>query len=75
MKSRWGVRRGGSGRHAHRKLLRFAQRSRWSYSRITPAAAAEEIQRRRDEIGFSYFVFGADSADALAPVVAKLAGR
>jgi alkanesulfonate monooxygenase SsuD/methylene tetrahydromethanopterin reductase-like flavin-dependent oxidoreductase (luciferase family) len=40
-----------------------------------PAAAAEEIQRRREEIGFSYFVFGADSADTLAPVVAKLAGR
>ncbi|MDR0358350.1 MAG: LLM class flavin-dependent oxidoreductase [bacterium] len=40
-----------------------------------PAAAAEEIQRRREEIGFSYFVFGADSADALAPVVAELAGR
>jgi alkanesulfonate monooxygenase SsuD/methylene tetrahydromethanopterin reductase-like flavin-dependent oxidoreductase (luciferase family) len=40
-----------------------------------PAAAAEEIQRRREEIGFSYFVFGADSADALAPVVDKLAGR
>jgi alkanesulfonate monooxygenase SsuD/methylene tetrahydromethanopterin reductase-like flavin-dependent oxidoreductase (luciferase family) len=27
-----------------------------------PAAAAEEIQRRREEIGFSYFVFGADFA-------------
>ena len=40
-----------------------------------PAAAAEEIQRRREEIGFSYFVFGADVADALAPVVAELAGR
>jgi alkanesulfonate monooxygenase SsuD/methylene tetrahydromethanopterin reductase-like flavin-dependent oxidoreductase (luciferase family) len=40
-----------------------------------PAAAAEEIQRRRDEIGFSYFVFGADFADALAPVVAELAGH
>jgi alkanesulfonate monooxygenase SsuD/methylene tetrahydromethanopterin reductase-like flavin-dependent oxidoreductase (luciferase family) len=40
-----------------------------------PAAAAEEIQRRREEIGFSYFVFGAGFADALAPVVAKLAGR
>ncbi len=39
-----------------------------------PAAAAEEIQRRREEIGFSYFVFGADVADALAPVVAELAG-
>ena len=40
-----------------------------------PAAAAEEIQRRREEIGFSYFVFGADFADTLAPVVAKLAGH
>src|SRR5438874_955594 len=39
-----------------------------------PAAAAEEIQRRREEIGFSYFVFGADVSDALAPVVAELAG-
>ncbi|MFD7154198.1 LLM class flavin-dependent oxidoreductase [Kribbella sp. NPDC059898] len=40
-----------------------------------PVAAAEEIQRRRDEIGFSYFVIGADFADTLAPVVAKLAGQ
>jgi alkanesulfonate monooxygenase SsuD/methylene tetrahydromethanopterin reductase-like flavin-dependent oxidoreductase (luciferase family) len=40
-----------------------------------PAAAAEEIQRRREEIGFSYFVWGADVADALAPVVAELAGH
>jgi alkanesulfonate monooxygenase SsuD/methylene tetrahydromethanopterin reductase-like flavin-dependent oxidoreductase (luciferase family) len=40
-----------------------------------PAAAAEEIQRRREQIGFSYFVFGADVADALAPVVAELAGQ
>ena len=40
-----------------------------------PAAASEEIQHRRDEIGFSYFVFGADFADALAPVVAELAGH
>jgi hypothetical protein len=39
------------------------------------AAAAEEIQRRREEIGFSYFVFGADFADTLAPVVANLAGH
>jgi alkanesulfonate monooxygenase SsuD/methylene tetrahydromethanopterin reductase-like flavin-dependent oxidoreductase (luciferase family) len=39
-----------------------------------PAAAAEEIQRRREEIGFSYFVFGADAAETLAPVVAQLAG-
>ena len=40
-----------------------------------PAAAAEEIERRREEIGFSYFVFGADFAEALAPVVALLAGH
>src|SRR5205823_6094891 len=40
-----------------------------------PAAAVDEIQRRRDEIGFSYFVFGAALADALAPVVAELAGH
>ncbi|HKF19016.1 MAG TPA: LLM class flavin-dependent oxidoreductase [Candidatus Dormibacteraeota bacterium] len=40
-----------------------------------PAAAAEEIQRRREEIGFSYFVFGADFAEALAAVVAELAGH
>jgi alkanesulfonate monooxygenase SsuD/methylene tetrahydromethanopterin reductase-like flavin-dependent oxidoreductase (luciferase family) len=39
-----------------------------------PAAAADEIQRRRAEIGFSYLVFGADAAEALAPVVAQLAG-
>ena len=25
-----------------------------------PAAAADEIQRRQEEIGFSYFVFGAE---------------
>jgi hypothetical protein len=40
-----------------------------------PAAAAEEIWRRREEIGFSYFVFGADFADTFAPVVAELAGK
>jgi alkanesulfonate monooxygenase SsuD/methylene tetrahydromethanopterin reductase-like flavin-dependent oxidoreductase (luciferase family) len=40
-----------------------------------PGAAAEEIQRRREEIGFSYLVFGAASADTLAPVVAKLTGH
>jgi alkanesulfonate monooxygenase SsuD/methylene tetrahydromethanopterin reductase-like flavin-dependent oxidoreductase (luciferase family) len=40
-----------------------------------PAAAVEEIQRRREELGFSYFVFGADFAETLAPVVAELAGH
>jgi hypothetical protein len=38
-----------------------------------PAATAEESQRRREEIGFSCFVVGADASDALAPVVATLA--
>ena len=46
-----------------------------AYLSSDPSAAAEEIQRRREEIGFSYFVFGADVAGALAPVVAELAGR
>jgi hypothetical protein len=40
-----------------------------------PAAAAEEIQRRREEIGFSYIVLGAGSAEVLAPTVTGLAGQ
>jgi hypothetical protein len=40
-----------------------------------PAAAIDELQRRREEIGFSYVVAGAAFADRLAPVVAELAGR
>ncbi|GAB3048460.1 LLM class flavin-dependent oxidoreductase [Intrasporangium mesophilum] len=40
-----------------------------------PAAAIEEIQRRREEIGYSYFVIGSDFAEGLAPVVAELAGQ
>jgi alkanesulfonate monooxygenase SsuD/methylene tetrahydromethanopterin reductase-like flavin-dependent oxidoreductase (luciferase family) len=39
-----------------------------------PGAAAEELQRRRAEAGFSYAVIGANAADLLAPVVAELAG-
>ncbi|NUS43701.1 MAG: LLM class flavin-dependent oxidoreductase [Mycobacteriaceae bacterium] len=39
-----------------------------------PAAAIEEIRRRREEIGFSYFVVGGDVAERFAPVVAELAG-
>jgi len=39
-----------------------------------PAAAAEEVRRRREEIGYSYFVLGAGSAEVLAPMVAELAG-
>ena len=40
-----------------------------------PDAAIEEIVRRREESGFSYFVVGANAVDVLAPVVAELAGR
>ena len=40
-----------------------------------PAAATEEILRRREESGFSYFVIGANAAEVLAPVVAELAGH
>jgi hypothetical protein len=40
-----------------------------------PKAAIEEVLRRREEGGFSYFVIGANVADALAPVVAELAGH
>lgn len=39
-----------------------------------PDAAVEELQRRREEIGFSYVVVGAHSTAALAPAVARLAG-
>ena len=40
-----------------------------------PAAAIEEVLRRREEGGFSYIVVGANAADALAPVVAELTGH
>jgi alkanesulfonate monooxygenase SsuD/methylene tetrahydromethanopterin reductase-like flavin-dependent oxidoreductase (luciferase family) len=40
-----------------------------------PTAAIEEILRRREESGFSYFVVGGNAADTLAPVVAELAGH
>jgi alkanesulfonate monooxygenase SsuD/methylene tetrahydromethanopterin reductase-like flavin-dependent oxidoreductase (luciferase family) len=40
-----------------------------------PAAAIEEVLRRREEGGFSYFVVGANAVDALAPVVAELTGH
>jgi alkanesulfonate monooxygenase SsuD/methylene tetrahydromethanopterin reductase-like flavin-dependent oxidoreductase (luciferase family) len=40
-----------------------------------PAAAIEELLRRREEGGFSYFVIGANAAAACAPVVAALAGH
>ena len=40
-----------------------------------PAAAADELRRRRDETGVSYFAFGSNVADTFAPLVAELAGR
>ena len=40
-----------------------------------PTAAIEEVLRRREESGFTYFVVGANAADALAPVVAELTGH
>ena len=40
-----------------------------------PAAAADELRRRREETGTSYFAFGADNVDRFAPLVAELAGR
>ncbi|MFC6157199.1 LLM class flavin-dependent oxidoreductase [Kribbella jiaozuonensis] len=40
-----------------------------------PSAATEEIHRRREEIGFTYFVIGANSAATLAPTVATLTGQ
>jgi alkanesulfonate monooxygenase SsuD/methylene tetrahydromethanopterin reductase-like flavin-dependent oxidoreductase (luciferase family) len=40
-----------------------------------PEAAADELRRRREETGTSYFVFGANVADTFAPLVAQLAGR
>lgn len=40
-----------------------------------PAAAADELRRRREETGISYFAFGANVADTFAPLVAELSGR
>ena len=37
-----------------------------------PAAAAEEVQRRREELGFSYYVLGAAAAEVLAPMITRL---
>ena len=40
----------------------------------TVAQIADELQRRRDELGFSYVVVGGECHEAMAPVVARLAG-
>ena len=41
----------------------------------TVAQIADELERRRDELGFSYVVVGGECYEAMAPVVARLAGR
>ena len=40
-----------------------------------PPAAADELRRRREQTGVSYFAFGANVADTFAPLVAELTGR
>jgi len=41
----------------------------------TVVEIADELERRRDELGLSYVVVGGDCHDAMAPVVDRLAGR
>ncbi len=41
----------------------------------TVAEIADELERRRDELGFSYVVVGGECFEAMAPVVERLAGR
>lgn len=41
----------------------------------TVSQIADELERRRDELGFSYVVVGGECHEAMAPVVAQLAGR
>lgn len=45
-----------------------------AYLPADPAAAADELRRRREETGVSYVAFGANVADLFAPLVAELAG-
>lgn len=39
------------------------------------SAIVEELERRREEYGFSYIIFGRETQEAMAPVVARLAGK
>ncbi len=41
----------------------------------TVVQIADELERRRDELGFSYVIVGGECHEAMAPVVARLAGR
>ncbi|MET0326323.1 MAG: TIGR03621 family F420-dependent LLM class oxidoreductase [Ilumatobacteraceae bacterium] len=40
----------------------------------SPATIADELIRRREELGFSYIIVGGEDVAAFAPVVAQLAG-
>ena len=40
----------------------------------SPATIADELVRRREELGFSYIIVGGADIDLFAPVVAQLAG-
>ncbi len=39
------------------------------------AAIVEDLERRREELGFSYVMVGPDDIEPFAPVVAALAGH
>jgi probable F420-dependent oxidoreductase len=41
----------------------------------TVGQIADELERRRDDLGFSYVVVGGECHEAMAPVVERLAGR
>lgn len=41
----------------------------------TTSSITEDLLRRRDELGFSYVIVGAEDVEPFAPVVAALAGR
>jgi probable F420-dependent oxidoreductase len=41
----------------------------------TPGAICEELERRREAYGISYFTVGDNAIDAFAPVVARLGGK
>jgi probable F420-dependent oxidoreductase len=41
----------------------------------TVGEIGDELERRRDELGFSYVVVGGECFEAMAPVVERLAGR
>ena len=43
--------------------------------RGTPREMADQLLRRRDELGVTYYAVGENFVDALAPVVELLAGR